>query len=160
MFKKFSTLVLFVVILSWSCDLRGLLNSSHYKRDSNTPIILFDDIDKISISTDHTNIQDAIVEGDLLMLDVVYGGGCEKHEFKLYGWKGITKSNPPQAEIFLSHNANNDVCDALIYNKLTFDLTPLKLHYRKNYHQGGPLVLRIYAAGYSEPFLPLPLYKF
>lgn len=158
--KIFLTILCLSLILILNCDLRDILFPDRHNVISTSWIILFEDIDQISLDPDPTYIRSAEVEMNKLKLKVDYAGGCEKHEFKLYGWKGISKSNPPQAEIFLSHDANGDACEALIIKDLTFDLTPLKLHYQMNYKQNGPLLLRIYVPGATEPFEPLPIYNF
>lgn len=62
-------------------------------------------------------------DGKYLFLEVSYSGGCEIHDFNVI-WDGnILESNPPQAYIFITHNANGDACEAFINESLTVDLT-------------------------------------
>lgn len=107
---------------------------------------------------DPVNITDARIHGDRLELTVQFSGGCKEHQFFLYGWKGFSKSKPMQADLFLSHNANNDSCEALLTGTLGFDLTPLKEFYWQTYSDNGPILLRIYAPGMDQIFMPLPEY--
>lgn len=77
------------------------------------------------IKSDDFNMQKVWIEGDVLKINVRYGGGCEKHDFKLY-WNGIVaRSYPGQTTIHLKHDANGDSCEALISETLEFDLTAI-----------------------------------
>lgn len=61
-------------------------------------------------------------EGELEVV-VRYGGGCEPHEFELF-WTGeFIKTDPPQANLALFHNANGDACEALAIETLLFDVS-------------------------------------
>lgn len=65
------------------------------------------------------------IEGDVLKIKVSYAGGREQHDFKLY-WNGIVaRSYPGQTSIFLKHDANGDMAEALITQTLEFDLTAI-----------------------------------
>lgn len=80
---------------------------------------------------DPFTVLDARFEADQLVIDVRYGGGCRDHYFHML-WSGaVMRSNPPQANFFLVHEANDDPCKALITETLRFDmldLLPLVLH--------------------------------
>ncbi len=71
----------------------------------------------------------AAVDGDSIDMRVRYGGGCETHDIRLLAGREIMESYPPQADIRLSHDAHGDMCRALIYEDLRYDLTPLKSYY-------------------------------
>lgn len=130
-------------------------------KDLSCPqIIIFDDINTVNILDDGVNVNKAIVDNDTLKLNVSYGGGCKEHEFKLFGSSSIAESYPPQAQVFLSHNANNDACRAFITEEVAFDLSPLKELYKQQYRDNGPLLLRIYISRSSDSIQPLPLYSF
>ncbi len=64
-----------------------------------------------------TQLQNGIVE-----LDVQYSGGCEEHSFDIYWNSSIALSNPPQITLIITHNANHDLCEAAIRDKLSIDL--------------------------------------
>jgi hypothetical protein len=64
--------------------------------------------------------------GDTLILEVQYGGGCETHDWKLSTNRLWLKSMPPKMNLHLEHDSHNDMCRALITEKLYFNLSPLK----------------------------------
>jgi len=74
---------------------------------------------------DQFMIDTAYIEGDILIMNIGYSGGCEDHEFKMY----VITTNP---DLMLYHNANNDPCEAFITRSLFIDLLPLRDH-EKNY---------------------------
>ena len=123
-------------------------------------IILFHDISSINLAVDPANIQGASMDGDRLSLRVTYSGGCWAHELDLYGSTAFLESYPVQADVFLSHDAKDDPCDALIREQLFYDLLPLKQAYHQAYGPEGPLLLRIHEPGATEPVRPLVRYDF
>ena len=58
------------------------------------------------------------IRGNIMYIDVSYGGGCEKHEFEVIGSLAIAKSYPPIRSIQLVHRANGDKCRAIKKAKL------------------------------------------
>ena len=73
--------------------------------------------------TDDFSITDASISGTLLSIEVEYAGGCKDHTFELFTDGSIMKSLPPKQSFFLRHYANEESCEALIQEKLLFDLT-------------------------------------
>ena len=61
---------------------------------------------------------------DIVIFEVTYGGGCGEHQFQLYSTEGVLYSNPPGCIVYLSHNANNDYCEALVTETISFSLRP------------------------------------
>jgi hypothetical protein len=96
---------------------------------------------------DPFTVQEAFVVGDLLRVKVSYGGGCKTHELQVVAWGGWMESHPVQVRAFLTHEAFDDPCDAIITEDRYFDLGPLKRAYRKSYGTGDPgtttLVIRL-----------------
>lgn len=156
--------VLFILICSF---IQFRCEENHYfdggRRYPITPrinsIIMFSD-SAFTFPKDGAKIEAIRIQGDLLTLEVAYGGGCKEHIFKLYGSKYFLKSNPPQTDVFLSHNSNGDMCDAWLRSTLSFDLYPLRKAYINTFHDNGPLYLRIHEPGMQEPLYPLVLYRF
>ena len=78
-------------------------------------------------------ISSASISGDTLTIDLSYGGGCEAHQLRLC-WDGaIMESYPMQANLWVSHNANGDACEAEVGETMTVDIssigaTPTSLH--------------------------------
>ena len=68
----------------------------------------------------------ASINGDILGVGVQYSGGCEEHEFFLYGPTTIPDGDPANVTLYLIHESNKDFCEALISETRQFDLTPLK----------------------------------
>ena len=66
------------------------------------------------------------VEGDSLILDVSYSGGCSPHDFYLLGDCGWQASANPQMEAILVHDGHGDTCEAYLTQTLRFDLSPLR----------------------------------
>ncbi len=84
--------------------------------------LLLPTCDELAPSDDFT-IDKAAIGGDLLVANVTYGGGCEKHDFVLCqaGFKdGVVL-------LGLDHDAHGDLCDALIAEERQLDLTPLQV---------------------------------
>lgn len=74
--------------------------------------------------------QSVWVEGDMLFVNVGYGGGCQEHEFTMY-WNGLwAESAPPQTGVRLIHDANNDFCEAYLSETLQFDLSSITDQYQ------------------------------
>ena len=68
----------------------------------------------------------ATVDGNCLKITVQYGGGCEDVIFQLFDASSILKSLPIQRSIRLSLE-DNDFCEALVTQELSYDLTPLQV---------------------------------
>jgi hypothetical protein len=76
-------------------------------------------------SMDGFRLDSAYISGDNLMMQVSYSGGCEVHDFKL--WKLPPNAlDPPPVELALSHDANNDQCEAWITRWLAYSLVPIR----------------------------------
>lgn len=91
---------------------------------SSTKKIIITDTDQKPIS-DPYEIIDLNLENLLLSIEVSYSGGCKQHVFNLYWDRFMAKSIPPLVTLYLVHNSNEDRCEALIKEKLTFDISPL-----------------------------------
>jgi hypothetical protein len=109
---------------------------------------------------DRADIRGAAITGDLLRLDVEYGGGCAEHRFALLFEHVFLESLPPQAVLRLAHDARGDPCRALLQRELVFDLAPVRRAYERNYGPRGPLDLRIVAAGGGDAPAELLRYTF
>jgi hypothetical protein len=75
---------------------------------------------------DEATIRDASIVGDSLTMLVAFGGGCKAHDFKVISNGAMMKSMPPQVNVILSHNAHEDMCEALLTQDVTVSLEPLK----------------------------------
>ncbi len=77
-------------------------------------------------SNDAFTVDNALIKGDKLVMYVTYGGGCKNHEFKAFASDVYMKSMPPKLGITIEHNANQDMCKALVSDTLTFDISTVK----------------------------------
>ncbi|MFA5806010.1 MAG: hypothetical protein WC879_15340 [Melioribacteraceae bacterium] len=149
-------IISFCLALTIACDSLGPLEMPN--PDLSNTVILFDDINSIKLEKDPLHITKTRIEKDSLIINVEYSGGCTKHDFKLFIGKWILKSNPPQAELYLSHNSNGDMCEAYIRREIKFDLTLLKNWFANSMKLKGELILRIHEPGNNEPFIPMVSY--
>lgn len=83
---------------------------------------ILDDIQKGTFESDSYWINSIAVVDNLLQIEVNYSGGCELHEFELIWPDAIIAIFPPEVGVILTHDANNDTCEALITETLEFDL--------------------------------------
>lgn len=84
-----------------------------------------------------------IGKSDTLVMSVNYSGGCEKHNFTLVVSTGFDKSNPVQTKALLSHNSNNDMCEAYITEQIKVSLKSLRDVYVNRYGSPGTIILKL-----------------
>ena len=149
--QKIAKVRLIAVLIMASFILSGyttIVNAENVS--SQQPIILDDDLyqkasrDPFTFGS-FTSNKSYELDKDMLKLFVQYSGGCEDHEFLLIGPNGFLESMPVQINVLLSHNANNDLCEAYLSEELMFDLKPLKEAWQQTYQQeSGTIVVQIY----------------
>lgn len=74
---------------------------------------------------DAVNINSLRIKGDILEIDVSYGG-CQEHDFVLYGNRAYQKSLPPKIGLALIHDAHGDKCRKLSSKKLFFNIKNIR----------------------------------
>lgn len=80
-----------------------------------------------SLKTDPINVLDVKIEGDCLRLTLQYGGGCREHEVDLVLMIPECGTPPlPPPDFRISHDANGDVCKALITQEYSFDISGIR----------------------------------
>lgn len=90
-------------------------------------------------------LTNAIVEGDILTATVTYPGGCQEHDFSLFGPQTIPVTDPNNLTLYLMHVSNGDQCEALINETRQFDLTPLKKQWQEATGKvAGSIMLKIH----------------
>lgn len=151
------TLILITSLL-WGCKNASV--STNGDIQTSNEIILFHNSPGPDFYNNFAIIDTASITGDTLILVVSYSGGCRTHDFRLFGSRSIIKTNPPQAEIYLSHNFNADMCEAWMTEIIKFDLTPLKNYYLQTFDNTGHLLLRIYEPVTNIVYAPLIRYNF
>ncbi|OGV90578.1 MAG: hypothetical protein A3J88_05960, partial [Melioribacter sp. RIFOXYB12_FULL_38_5] len=95
------------------------------------------------VKKDMIAVNSASLEKDMLALSVSYSGGCRDHIIDLYAYTGILKSNPPQMNLVLSHNANGDMCEAYVTRTINFDLSKIKEYLGGQVGYTGTVILNI-----------------
>ena len=110
-------LLLFLLFFTSSCEKE--LNSINSCSDVIQNINLED------FPMDLYGVNEIVLDGNELLGNVNYGGGCEDHIFHLVMepnfWIGMS---PVYYYFYLSHDANNDLCEALITeHNLCFDIS-------------------------------------
>jgi hypothetical protein len=71
-------------------------------------------------------VESVKVDGDKLIFNIIYNGGCKPHSFRLIGDSTIAKSKPVQTNLFLVHENNGDICADELKKELIFDISRLK----------------------------------
>ena len=74
-------------------------------------------------------INSVSIEGNILTINVSYGGGCEKHLFEMRGNSMVAKSKPPIRKVELIHLSNSDKCKKQITENIKVDVS--EFAYRK-----------------------------
>ncbi|HEX2968080.1 MAG TPA: hypothetical protein VHO46_03165 [Bacteroidales bacterium] len=74
---------------------------------------------------DPFKINGADIRNDSVIVSISYSGGCTRHNFKVIWNEAFAKSNPPQTEFILVHDAQGDGCEAYITENLSFSLSDL-----------------------------------
>ncbi len=94
------------------------------------------------------------IEGNTLSVDVGYGGGCETHLWAIC-WpdQSFMESDPVQAGLEIWHGGPPDMCDAYLFETLSFDLTPLHDAWQAAYGAGaGTIILNVAEAPESVSY--------
>ena len=74
-------------------------------------------------------IDTTFIYGDFLQINIEYAGGCEDHIFNLVHEFIFCGTPPVYISIKLRHNANEDLCEALITEDLCFDISSIYAGY-------------------------------
>lgn len=126
--RKYYIAIALIVILTTGCHHTSITGVDYSDKDVKKIKIYSGTLD---FYADPASIVSGEINSDILGLVVRYGGGCKDHDFELY-WDGLfMDSEPPQVRLQLSHNANNDLCRALLTEKLFFNLSPIKERFLK-----------------------------
>jgi hypothetical protein len=128
--QSFIPFALAAVLLGSTLSACSLIDnqSSGSSNTSQSSKVLIVDRNVEKYSMDAVMIKDASVIGDSLTMLVSFSGGCKPHDFKVV-WDGaMMKSLPGQINVVLSHNANDDMCEALLTQDVTVSLAPIRQH--------------------------------
>jgi hypothetical protein len=119
----------------------GCSNNTEPEDLGSSPTILVENINASDLYRHELRINSVKINENSLIADISFSGGCRKHEFILVISKYFIKTNPPQIELFISHNNNGDSCEAFLNEEIVFSLVPLKDLYRNEYGDKGEIIL-------------------
>ena len=95
-------------------------------------------------------------EGDVLLCEVRYPGGCAVHDFSASWWDGFRESAPAGADVGVVHEAGGDRCREAITETLRFDLVPMKAAYQEGQRTEHGHI-RIGVRGFQKPIPKKPI---
>ena len=105
-----------LILLAVSCE----------KSSINSCPDVIENVNLTDFPMDEFGVNEIEVTEDELLINVTYGGGCENHDFNmiLYNQNPIDEGGEQNQILSLSHDANNDVCYALILeHELCFNIS-------------------------------------
>ncbi len=117
--------LLFTGLLILSCGAKKNSINTEQKEDTQAKSTIKVDavIGQFAKESDPiTTIDTVFIEGNTMYIDLTYGGGCKEHEFEVIGSLAIAKSYPPIRSLQIVHNANNDMCRALVNVRLEVNI--------------------------------------
>jgi hypothetical protein len=100
-----------------------------------------------TVPRDDVLINDVSILNNKLVINISYSGGCKDHFFKLVASDSWLESYPVQTPILLSHDANNDNCEAFLTETLSFNLQPLKERYKELYKENSATIVLLIEGG-------------
>jgi len=115
--------------------------------DKVPQVILFDNESYLKkLKMDIYNLIEAkLLANDTLSAIISYSGGCEKHDFTLAAVPNFTNSTTsPHIKLLLAHDNNGEMCKKIVKENLSFDLSPIKEKYQKDYGlKSGSVMLHL-----------------
>lgn len=99
------------------------------------------------IQSKEYSITNAIVNGNILEIEVTYYGSCQAHDFICTGSSMISKSIPPIRSIHLIHFGKEDTCKELVTELLKIDITSFA------YKQEDGSQIKLNLSGWKEQLL-------
>lgn len=113
------TLLFSLILLAVSCE----------KSSINSCPDVIENVNLTDFPMDEFGVNEIEVTEDELLINVTYGGGCENHDFNMILLdESLIDGGSQQNQILsLSHDANNDVCYALILeHELCFNISKIE----------------------------------
>ncbi|NIR48110.1 hypothetical protein GWO43_06630 [candidate division KSB1 bacterium] len=116
------------------------------------PFVRITDASPASLQKDPFELQSVEIDEDTISVEITYAGGCKTHDFALFmSPAAFLESFPVQANLFLRHNNNDDGCEALIRETLSFDLRPIARLYQEQYARQDEIILNVFEYFEDEP---------
>jgi hypothetical protein len=136
-----------VLTLVTGCHKYDMFNGGNINSQSGTDIlsknIIIDEDSFNSISKDEFLIQDSYINDDSLVLTIEYVGGCGIFEYDLVTDGAFMESYPVQLNIAVSFE-DDDTCEALVREQLSFNLSNLADYYFELYRTDhGSIIMHL-----------------
>jgi len=114
--------------------------------DSHSARVIITDNPPESVLLDPYWVDALSIDGDMLSVDVHYAGGCKPHRFELYmSPAAFAETYPAQADLYLRHDSNGDMCEAVVSEVVTFDVTPIAALFTNQYPESqGKVQLNVH----------------
>lgn len=114
------TLSLFTLCaLLFSCG--SIKEDINMTSNANEPVVAT--LGDATLKSDPLTITSALINGNIMTIEIEYSGGCEEHILDLKGSFSVMKSRPAKRSIKLMHNANGDSCRKMVNQTLHFDIS-------------------------------------
>ncbi|HDS00746.1 MAG TPA: hypothetical protein ENO22_15325 [candidate division Zixibacteria bacterium] len=128
------------------------VNESDGGNDPGIDPVHFSNLPPSDLMVDAFELEDVGISGDILTLTVSYSGGCKDHDFALYmAPPAFMESYPVQANIYLEHQAYNDMCEAYITEDLQFNIRPIAEKYFLEYGEYDDINLNVFKYFEDQP---------
>lgn len=128
--KKIGLALLAIALLTVACKKNKAVTETPSEKEPERQMLVVNQLqvnmDYRPTKTDPFQIVSAVTQGDSLIVMAQYGGGCQVHEFSLKSNGLYLKSLPLQLNLTIEHKANNDMCRALLTQRLAFDISAIK----------------------------------
>ncbi len=113
---------LFLSIFLIGC---GIKTHTEDNFSTNSDEIIKAKIGRVNQYSDTFVFNSVEINGNYLLLEIIYKGGCKEHDFNFVGSSTISKSIPPIRVVQLVHLANKENCEKEIVKKLKVDISEL-----------------------------------
>ena len=120
--------VLFLSIFLIGC---GVKKDTEDNFSTNNDEIITAKIGRVNQYSDTFIFNSVEINGNYLLLEIRFKGGCKKHNFQFVGTSTLSKSLPPIRDVQLVHLSNQDTCKTEILEKLIVDISELAYNKEK-----------------------------
>ncbi len=129
--QKISRFILCLLLLSVAACGQGgdQTNDTDDRGPFEGSVLIDDDVDEALRASDPYQLgidgdNEPVIEDDTLTLTISYSGGCASHDFTLVTNGTFMESDPVQLVVALTHDDNNDPCEAFPTKPYVFTWSP------------------------------------
>lgn len=113
--------------------------------DTTDGVVQITDWAPAEIQKDYWDLMGLGIDGDQLVIAAGYSGCQPDHGFDLYmSPAAFLESMPAQANIYLRHDQQGELCERYMTRSLRFDLLPMAQYYEVLYGQLDCMLLNLY----------------